>query len=285
VDLARFIRYFQQPAKYLLRERLRIQLEERQGLLESREPFILDGLAAYGLRQKLLDLRLARASLDESWEIARAGGRLPQGRVGEIEFAAEAETVEAFARRIEARGAASRLDPIPVDCDLGPIHLTGWLTGVTPQGLLEYRPTTAKPKDWIGLWVRHLLLNSVRPLWAVHESCWLGEDQEIVLGAVEDPLPHLTILAGIYWAGLSRPVPLFPEASFAYAERLRKGQGEAQALSAARTVWEGNEFSKKTPEGQDPYHRLAFRALDPLGPEFARLAREVFLPILEHRRT
>ena len=284
VDLARFIRYFQHPTKYLLRERLRIRLEDEAGLLESREPFILDGLATYGLRQELLDLRLARGSLDDSWEIARAGGRLPQGRVGEVCFAAEAETVETVARRIEARRAAGRLDPIRVDLDLGPIRLTGWLTGVTPQGLLEYRPTTAKPKDWIGLWVRHLLLCSLRLPGAACESRWLGEGEEIVLEAVADSVPHLTTLAGIYWTGLSRPLPLFPEASFHYAERLRKGQSDAQALSAARTAWNGNEFSPKIPEGQDPYHRLAFRGLDPLDAEFERLAREVVLPMLEHRR-
>jgi exodeoxyribonuclease V gamma subunit len=285
VDLARFIRYFQQPTKYLVRERLRIHLEEREGLPESREPFVLDGLAAYGLRQELLDLRLGGGSLDDGREIARAGGRLPQGRVGDVWFAREAETVEAFARRLEAWRAGPRLDPIPVDRDLGPIRLTGRLTGLSSQGLVEYRPTTAKPKDWIGLWIRHLLLNVLRLPGVAPESRWLGEDETIVLGAVEEPMAHLATLAGIYWAGLSRPVPLFPEAGFAYAERWHSSQSQARARLAARTVWGGSDFSKKTPEGQDPYHRVVFRNRDPLDAEFERLAREVFLPILEHRRS
>jgi len=284
VDLARFIRFFQMPTKYLVRERLRIHLEEQEGLLESREPFTLDGLAAYALRQEMLDLRLAGGSLEDASDIARAGGWLPQGRVGEVYFAEEAEKVEGFARRLEARHVAQRLDPIRVDRDLGPIRLTGWLRGVSPQGLLEYRLTTAKPKDWIALWLRHLLLNSLRPLEVAPESLWLGEDEEILLGPVEDPLPRLAALAGIYWAGLSQPLHLFPEAGFVYAERLQKRQGEERALSAARTVWIGNEFSKKIPEGQDPYHRLVFRGLDPLDADFERLSREVFLPMLERRR-
>jgi exonuclease V gamma subunit len=116
------------------------------------------------------------------------------------------------------------------------------------------------------------------------ESCWLGEDEEILLGPVDDPLPRLAALAEIFWAGLSQPLHLFSEAGFAYAERVHKDQGEGRALSAARTVWVGNEFSKKAPEGQDPYHRLVFRNLDPLDADFARLSREVFLPMLEHRR-
>jgi exodeoxyribonuclease V gamma subunit len=171
-----------------------------------------------------------------------------------------------------------------VDCPLGPIRLTGWLTGVTAQGLLDYRLTTAKPKDWIALWLRHLLLNGLRPPGVAPESCWIGEEETILLGPVEDPLPRLARLAEIYWAGLSQPLHFFPEAGFAYAERVQKGQDEERALAAARTLWVGNEFSKKTPEGQDPYHRLVFRNQDPLDADFTRLTREVFLPMLEHRR-
>ncbi len=284
VDLARFIRFFQQPTKYLVRERLRIHLEEQEGLLESREPFTLDGLAAYGLREDLLDLRLATGSLADAFQVARAGGRLPEGRVGEVLFAGEAEKVEAFVKRLEQRRPALHLEPIPVDCDLGPVRLTGWLAGATAQGLLDFRLTTAKPKDWIALWLRHLLLNSLRPPGVAPESCWVGEEETILLGPVANPLPRLSLLAEIYWAGLSQPLHLFPEVGFAYAERLQKGQGEERALSAARTAWVGNEFSKKTPEGQDPYHLLVFRGCDPLDADFARLAREVFLPMLEHRR-
>jgi exodeoxyribonuclease V gamma subunit len=282
-DLARFIRYFQQPTRYLVRERLRIHLEEQEGVLESREPFMLDGLAAYGLREALLDFRLTGGSPADAWQVARAGERLPQGRVGELLYADEAERVETFARRIDARRPAERPEPIAVDCPLGPIRLTGWLTGASPQGLLEYRPTTAKPKDWIGLWLRHLLLNALRPPGVPLESCWIGEDETILLGPVADPLPRLSALAATYWAGLSRPLPLFPEAGFAYAERLQKGQGEERALSAARAIWIGSDFSKKTPEGQDPYHRLVFGACDPLDADFTRLAQAVYLPILEHR--
>ena len=130
----------------------------------------------------------------------------------------------------------------------------------------------------------NLLLNGLRPPGVAPESCWIGEEETILLGPVEDPLPRLARLAEIYWAGLSQPLHFFPEAGFAYAERVQKGQDEERALAAARTLWVGNEFSKKTPEGQDPYHRLVFRNQDPLDADFVRLTREVFLPMLEHRR-
>lgn len=282
LDLARFIRYFQQPTRYLVRERLRIHLEEQEGLLESREPFTLDGLSAYGVRQELLDLALAGTPPADAWQVARAGGRLPEGRVGEVLYAGQAEAVAALLRRLEARRPTKQPEPIPVNLSLGPVQLTGWLSGVGLQGLLDYRPTSAKPKDWIALWIRHLVLNALRPPGVSPESCWVGEGGAILLAPLDDPMPRLSSLADLYWAGLSRPLPLFPEAGFAYAERLEKS-GEEKALAAARAVWVGTDFSPGTPEGQDPYHRLVFGERDPLDAEFALLASALFRPILEHR--
>jgi exodeoxyribonuclease V gamma subunit len=285
LDPDRLVRFFQHPSRYLVRERMRIHLDDPEGRLDRREPFTLDGLAAYGLREDLLDLRLEGSPAEAGWEAARAEGRLPHGRVGEIVFTREAERVEILAGRVRARRLAPPLPPIPVDCDLGPVRLVGWLRGASAMGLLEYRPTAAKPKDWIALWVRHLVLNGLRPPGVALESCWLGEDEEILLGPVTDPMRRLERLAEIYWAGLTRALPLFPDASFTFAERLHRGQGDARARSAARAAWEGSEFSQKTAEGQDPYHRLVFRDRDPLDAEFEHLAREVFLSMLEHRRS
>src|SRR5262249_34200829 len=41
--------FFRNPARFLLRERLGIRLEESEGVAESREPLILDGLRKYVL--------------------------------------------------------------------------------------------------------------------------------------------------------------------------------------------------------------------------------------------
>jgi exodeoxyribonuclease V gamma subunit len=281
-DVGRFIRFFQHPTKYLVRERLRIRLEEQDEVVESREPFVLDGLSAYGLRQDLLDLSLAGCQPAEAFAIARAGGRLPEGRVGEVLFGEETERVEAFAKELRRRLPADRLEPIPVDLNLGPIRLTGWLSGLSAQGLLDFRLTTAKPKDWVALWVRHLLLNRLRPLGVALTSVWLGDGEAIELGPVEDAGGHLARLAAEYWEGLRRPLPLFPETSLAFAERLHRSQDVEQARKSARSVWRGNDFQRG--ESDDAYHQLMFRDRDPLDAEFERMSRELFLPMLEHRQ-
>lgn len=282
VDLGQLIRFFQHPVRYLVRERLRVHLEEQEEVVESREPFVLDALSAYGLRRDLLDLALAGCPPAEALPIVRAGGRLPQGRVGEVLFAAEAERVAAFARELARHLPADRLQPIPADLDLGPVRLTGWLAGVSPQGLLDYRPTSPKPKDWIALWLRHLVLHALRPAGVTLASVWLGDGEAIQLGPVENAGTHLARLAGAYWDGLHRPLPLLPEASFAFAERLHRTGDAAQALKRARTVWRGNDYQPG--ECQDAYHRLVFREEEPLNADFERLARDLLLPMLEHRQ-
>jgi exodeoxyribonuclease V gamma subunit len=282
VDLGRFIRFFQHPTKYFVRERLRIHLEEQEEVVESREPFMLDGLAAYGLRRDLLDLTLAGCPPAEALAIARAGGRLPEGRVGEVFFTEEAERVAAFARELDRLLPADRLEPIPVDLDLGPVRLAGWLSGVSAQGLLDYRPTTPKPKDWIALWLRHLLLNTLRPAGVARTSVWLGDGEAIQLRAVDDAGAHLRHMAAAYWEGLRRPLPLFPETSFAFAERFHRTQDEAKARKSAQSAWRGNDYQQG--EYKDAYHQLVLRDREPLDHDFERLARELFLPMLEHRQ-
>ena len=281
VDVAQFVRFFQHPTRYFVRERMRIHLEEQKEVVESREPFVLDGLAAYSLRQDLLDPALAGCPPAEALPIARAGGRLPEGRVGEVLFAEEAERVAAFTRELERRLPADRLEPIPVDLNLGPVRLAGRLFGVSAQGLLDYRLTTAKPKDWIAVWLRHLLLNALRPAGVARTSVWLGDGEAIQLAPIENAGVHLARLAAAYWEGLRQPLPLFPQTSFAFAERLHRSRDAAQALKRARSAWRGNDYQRG--ESEDAYHLLVFRGQEPLDADFERLARALFLPMLEQR--
>ena len=282
VDLGQFIRFFQHPTKYLVRERLRMRVEDRDDVVDAREPFALDGLAAYGVREELLRKFEQGIATDDALAQLKAGGRLPQGRVGEVLLTREAEQVAAVWRAMAAYRGAEILEPLAIDLALGPLRLTGWLKGVRSSGILEGRPTDPKPKDRIALWIRHLLLNLLRPPDAARDSRWLGTGKPIQLRPVDDATGMLCILAELYWAGLCEPLHLFPVAGCAYADTLHKGGMPESALRKAETAWRGNEYSAQSGEGADAYHAFVFRADEPLDDAFERLSRTVFLPILEH---
>jgi exodeoxyribonuclease V gamma subunit len=282
VEIEQFVRFFSHPARYLVRERLGIRLEEDEGLLDVREPFALDPLPGYQLRQLMLDSRLRGTPLDEIHAAARAGGLLPHGAVGDVLLQRETARVEAFARRVEARRPGARGEAISVDLDLGPIRLRGRLADLGRQGRFIYRFAAPKVKDRLALWINHLLLNRLAPPDVASESLWLGDDSELRLASVADAEGQLRRLAEIYWAGVCRTLPLFPESSYAYAKKRHQNDEPEVALVEARRLWDENEFTGRGEE-TDPYHRLAFREVDPLGEEFAALAEDVFLPLLAHQ--
>jgi exodeoxyribonuclease V gamma subunit len=282
VTVEQLIRFFTQPTRYLVRERLGIRLEEDEGLLETREPFALDALSGYQLRQGLLDGRLQRSPQEAIHAAARAGGLLPHGQVGRVLLGLEGGRVERFARRVESRQPPERHEAIPVDLDLGPIRLRGRLADLGEPGRFAYRFAKTKVKDRIGLWIQHLLLNRLAPPGVLPESLWLGEEGAIHLTAVANADEELRRLADLYWAGLSRAIHLFPESSYAYAARVHKDGDLDAALRDAAKVWEENEFTGRGEEA-DPYHHLVFRDAEPLDDEFFTLAETVFLPLMAHQ--
>jgi exodeoxyribonuclease V gamma subunit len=88
-----------------------------------------------------------------------------------------------------------------------------------------------------------------------------------------------------YRQGLLRPLPFFPETSWAYVRALHTRNGsEQKALQAARRVYEGSEHIRG--DRQEPHAGLCFRNQDPLETEaFRDCAIEVLLPVLEHEET
>jgi exodeoxyribonuclease V gamma subunit len=95
---------------------------------------------------------------------------------------------------------------------------------------------------------------------------------------VEEGQGILETLLRRYWAGLKKPLHLFPETSRRYAEnRLARERPPEVALEEARKIWEGSEWMAG--ESQDPYYRLCFEREDPIDSAFEEVAVEVFDPL------
>jgi len=272
-DLSRFLGH---PARYLLQVRLGLYLDAVEEPLPAHEPFVLDGLEGWSVRQRLLELQLETGRAREALSLFRAGGLLPHGRVGEVNFGKQVNAVMAFAGRLGGQWPPEFLEPIDFDLVSEEMRLNGRLNGVTPRGLMGSRLSKVSARDILTLWVRHLALNAIAPNGIERTSLWVGEDKTICLGPVEGANDLLQELLGIYWQGLHRVLPFFPKSALAYANAL--GKGRDHPLKAARQEWLGSEFSPG--ECQDPYFDLCYRGLDPLDDEFTRLAQAVFGPAL-----
>jgi exodeoxyribonuclease V gamma subunit len=276
IDLERFLEFFVNPSRYLLRERLGVRLSEAAQPVERREPFVLDGLGAYAVRVELLARRAEGVERARLMQELRARGLLPLGQVGAVELGRQEALVEEFAHRLDAATSGEPLDTIPFGpLELGQVRLSGELRDVARDGVLAYRIANPKATDEMQLWIRHLLLHVLRPRDPGWSSTWLGKKSAVVFSAVADASKHLLDLAGVFEEGLHRLLPLFPRTSLEYCLAPRR------KLECARLVWEGNDF--RDGEDVDPYLAYAWRGLDPLDAEFERLAERVMGPLVEHR--
>ncbi|MEW5755996.1 MAG: exodeoxyribonuclease V subunit gamma [Pseudomonadota bacterium] len=273
VALDDLIAFFQNPAKYFLRQRLGIVLRQAQEAGEDVEPFALDKLDQYQLKQSILQQAISGADLDEYFEILRGKGELPLGAFAEAEYQSHVAAARPLAQKINAQLAAG-LETGELDLALGEFRLHGWLKNITVHGQVQYRFTKIKAKDRLRLWLAHLALNAIRP---GARSRHFGEDEEFVLAPVERAAQLLHRLLEIYWRGLSSALPFYPETSLAYARQQLAGD-RAKGLEQAIRAWEGNDFAPG--EGADPYLAMAMRGRHPLEETFAELAVAVYQPML-----
>ena len=283
VTLESLTQFFKNPARWLLRERLGVRVDEGEEALETREPFVPDALESYQMLDEMLELYREERPAADMETILRATGALPHGQVGECVFAGAYERVERFAGRLgrvfPRRGQA----PLELDLMLGEFRLTGRLTGMTKAGWVGYRLAKMKAGDYLKLWLHHLALNAMDLEEGVRESHWVAEDQLVTLPPVEQPDVLLQGLLDAYWQGTRRLLHFFPKSGLAYMERLRKDKepDADKALWAAHRAWEGEERRPGTAERENTYYQLAFGDTDPLDEEFTALTMAVFGPLFE----
>lgn len=270
-------RFFANPTRYLLRQRLGLYLGQAEDELITEEPFALGYPTKRDLRDRLLSLRLDKRSPREAFPSLRAEGLLPHGRVGEVCFGRELDVAEAFAGRVMTYRPPQAWEPQWVDLPVGSMRLSGWLSGLSPVGQIGYRLGEVSARDLLALWLRHLILNAEPPTGVEPRSRWIGEDRVVALPPIGDAGARLQALLDLYWAGLHRPLHFFPKSAHAYVTTERKGRSDP--LLAARRAWRGSDFSRG--EREDPYYLTAYRTIDPLDRAFIDSARAVFDPILE----
>jgi len=287
IDLDDLVRFFANPARFLLTRRLGILLDEGERVLPESEPFTLTGLERYLLEDRLVAKGLAGQDLRAHLPLARAAGRLPHGMVGDCTYEELRMGVERFVARTRPYLENAQPEPLPVDLALGDFRLTGRISGRYGGRLVQQRYARVRPQDHLRAWISHLALglaDSPRSSMLVSrraegEGTWVAWEY----APVENGDGLLVALLERYWEGLQRPLQFFPRSSWDYARLvLEKGSPEGEALRKAWEAWAGDDYRRG--ENEDPYYHLCFRDTDPLDDEFRRLARELFEPLLAHQK-
>ena len=85
--------------------------------------------------------------------------------------------------------------------------------------------------------------------------------------------------------GQQAPLPLFPRISWAFAETIVSPPKRPPANPPWLKEWDGKDDEEGRGEKREPHIALAFRNVpEPLGDQWEKCAREIYLPILRSRR-
>jgi len=269
LDLRDLIVFLRNPAKAFLSQRMKVVPRGIADELEEREPFTLNTLASYSLRQELTARLLAGEACDDLSTAFAARGMLPPLAAGQAAYEAALAESTAFAARITPE-LGGILPPLSFELPLGGTLLTGTLRDVNIGRHLRWRCASLKGTDLLPIWCEHLVLNAIGAAGYPRQSLLICKDKTVVLPPLDNGAELLAGLVDLYREGMRRPVHFFPHASWLY---LDKGPGAAEGR------WLGTDFSQAPAEAADPANELCFSGITPLDDEFRELAVRVFAPL------
>jgi exodeoxyribonuclease V gamma subunit len=269
---ALLLAFFRDPPGTFLREALGAALRRLPEGVEDDEPFTLDALGRYRL---LAD----SVALDGEAAVLRARGLLPLGAAGDAALERALAITDALRGALPEAFWAATATQAPVDLTLPSGRLLGpclrWSDGL----VRGQRFGALRAQDRLALWVQVLL--SAAMGWGRH-GVLLGPEKASLVTAPEAPKRALEALLARVHEGLAEPLPLFPEASCAWAEAVHAGKADDDAFARVVGKWRPERSEGAAPEGLTLPARHAFPwGLGPVRERFCALAEAVFLPLLE----
>jgi len=269
IDVRDLVRFLANPAAVFLAKRLGIRPFNPSEEVEEREPFNLDSLTAYGLRQELVQKILSGTETTDYYETVRARSLLPPLKAGEAAFREALDESLGFAALVSPF-MAQELEPFDVAFTHNAMTLAGPLNNVRGERHLAWRCAAMKAKDRLKVWVEHLILNALAPPGYPRQSLLLCKDISLSLAPLDNAAAILADLLDLYREGLTRPLPFFPQVSWLY---LTEGMDKAEAR------WSGDDHAPAPAESSEPSVAICFGDISPLDREFRELSQRVFEPL------
>jgi len=312
LELDELIDFYRNPARSLLRNRLRIFLAEDGDAAPDREPAELAGLDRWRVGDELVARRLLGESSERDGPRIRGLGILPLGAAGRVAYEGVEQEAESLAARAREVSGGGSLETLEFDLREAGLPLVGRLDGIGDGVRVHARFSRLEGTWEIEEWIRHLALCAARPEGGGALTHLVARPSEkkkngihVRFGFVEDAGAQLEKLVAIYRRGQSSPLPFFPRTSRKYALTLRTSKQEnpeGHASKDAYSAWRSDDANAASGqasfwsrgEGEDVHFARVFAGQDPLavswrpdpgtpGDGFRSLARGVFDPLLTHR--
>jgi exodeoxyribonuclease V gamma subunit len=280
LELRELIDFWGNPSRYFMRRRLGLTLRETDYCLSDNEPFHLDHLERYLIKQELFAEELAAKQPLPS-EVFAARGVLPPGVLGELQLRSMRTQVQALAQIVQNYASGRKDEPVGIDLELETFSLTGKIGSLYGGRNVHFRTAKLNPKDHLRAWIEHLALCAAG---AGQEprTVLIGKDAVVTFNHVPAAHAALQTLSELFWQGVTQPLPFFPASAMAFVEAQVSGQGDP--FKKAHDKWDGawRKDRKRKGEKDDRFIVRCFEGSNPLDDHFVRIASMVFEPMLQH---
>jgi exodeoxyribonuclease V gamma subunit len=227
----------------------------------------------------MVDLLLQDHSAEQLFALFDARGLLPHGQPGRLAFEQMLDNAQTMASQVSAYHEAWLDEPLSVDIPFDEIRLSGHLQPVSRSGLLAYSTAGLYPYQLIKLWIRHLVLNQLRPQGVTLETRLLETERVGRFTPVDQPERYLHDLLQAYQSGMQSPLSFYPGTSWQYVEQHRQGDPDKAQQEAAKK-WFGNSYFEGDVE--KPYNKLLYQGHTLNQQAFAETSLTLLLPLMDH---
>jgi exodeoxyribonuclease V gamma subunit len=269
LQLHQLVRFLHNPAGTFLDLRMAVRPYDPADEFDEQEPFVLDGLGGYALKQDLTARLLGNEACDGSYAASRARGLLPPLLSGRLAFERALSECSAFAGLVSPQ-LGELLEPLTIELPLQGIRLEGVVKEIRQGRHLRWRCANMKGRDRISLWCEHLILNTLKPAGYPRESRLVCTDLTLTLRPLDNAPELLADLLELYREGLCRPLHFFPQASWLYL---------TEGMAKAGDRWNGTDYSLSPAESSERSFALCFAGQQVLDDEFAQLAERLYGPL------
>jgi len=284
ITVQTLLRFYGDPVRYFLENRLDMKLPDRLWTqTPDSEPFRIDELTAYKIKMDLIQNQIRTGIEQEIFDRKRAEGTLPVGAAGDYLFNDLRIATFPFTRDLMKYLESPSLENLAVNITVGHDQITGTLDNLHSHYRLLYRPAMLKMKDYLGAWIIHLILNAAAPENYPKTSLLIGEDGCWQFEPVSSAKEILKTLIFHYRLGLTKPLKIFPRATWAYATALwQKNKSNESAMDAANAAWRGDESGFVMADSDEITSKICFEGINPIDDDFQKTADDIFRELFCH---
>ena len=279
LELDALISFLKSPCRSFFNHRLKVFFSNHEIEAQDEEPFSLDGLTSYLIKQRYLEGALNGDDLDLLDRTMLAEGALPVAKTGQLLLRKMRGDCEELAHKIlpMCEGDPKKVE---VKLVLGEVVLEGWLDRCYPAHMLRYRPAQVNAKDRLSSWVEHLALClSVSDQDCIN-TLYRGLSGKVHYRAVEQNQAriYLQTLVDFYRQGMCAPQAFDATCAYDYLKQYKKDPDKA--LQSVEANFYGSAY--KSGLQDDPYIRRAYPNCDDFSELFIPLVDAIYAPMYEY---